>query len=123
MEKKAWITYPLLAIVLGVLVFAGSLIPLDSIDGIGSNGLMTFFHGVEFLIFSFVLFKALRHYMIDSAAMWCLVLAALVALLSESVQLMIDYRTFSGHDLLADLAGIVAGTVLGLLLTKRNADD
>ena len=104
MENFIAYLLPLILYVFAMFILA--LIPLkSSISILSYNPSMYVLHAFEFFILAVLLFRIFSYIKLEHPYLFTLVFIALFGLLTETVQLLISYRTFSSSDLLADMIG------------------
>jgi VanZ family protein len=99
-----------------VLIFIGSSIPGDRL-GI-TNGLDKILHAMEYLLFSGLLFSALRLTLPTNRmkVFWIAAVAAsLYGVTDEVHQILVPFREFDILDIASDISGSVLGSYLPFL--------
>ena len=91
-----------------LLILIASFMPAPDYRIFSSNNWMYFWHFVEYLILSLLLFMTLFHYGADNPHLVTFTLAILVAVGTELVQVFIPYRAFNPLDIGTDGLGALA---------------
>jgi VanZ family protein len=103
-------------ILYAVLIFIGSSIPGDRL-GI-TNGLDKILHAMEYLLFSGLLFRALRLTLPTNRmkVFWIAAVAAsLYGVTDEVHQILVPFREFDILDIASDISGSMLGSYLPFL--------
>ena len=101
-------------IILFIGAFAVNLGTSDSVPG-SDKGL----HFIGFLILTLLLIFTFKNYTVQRVYLKSLIVAIIIGIIIEIIQLFIPERTFSLLDLAADLGGIFLAMVLAWTFSKR----
>ena len=115
MKKKVIFTAISLIYVI-ILFIGGSIARLDSGALQGSDKVL---HFVGFFILTILLYLTFKNYKLKSPLIISFIIAFLIGIIIELIQLGIPSRAFSFLDLLADVIGIVFASVISWKFIKQ----
>jgi len=115
MNKKLVLTS--VSVVYLILLFLGAtIIKLNNASAPGSDKSL---HFIGFFILSLLLIFTFKNYTVQRVYLKSLIVAIIIGIIIEIIQLFIPERTFSLLDLAADLGGIFLAMVLAWTFSKR----
>ena len=106
MGKENFTIYWLPLVLYVIVIFILAIIPVTSkLNVLSYNSSMYVLHAFEFFVLAVLIFRLFSYFKLEYPYLFTLVLVALLGLLTETVQLLISYRSFNPFDLLADIIG------------------
>ena len=106
MGKENFTIYWLPLVLYVIVIFILAIIPVTSkLNVLSYNSSMYVLHAFEFFVLAVLIFRLFSYFKLEYPYLFTLVLVVLLGLLTETVQLLISYRSFNPFDLLADIIG------------------